>query len=173
MVLTGNKYLTQGNSLAFCKANVSLDSKIQAVSRKNEPWLAAVRQAASHSLQQGAELFLVTVGAQGVKKCTLQLARGIYWVFCLSQCQCIPAQTRECLVSYVTKEVHYKVYKCHFCPITHEVASFMGSSSRELSSPGLFIQTVLPTLIICFYRFECCFFRLIALSLFFAGIVVA
>lgn len=28
MVLIGNKYLTQGNSLSFCKANVSLDSKI-------------------------------------------------------------------------------------------------------------------------------------------------
>lgn len=45
---------------------------------KNEPWLAAVQQAASHSLQQGAEPILVTVRAQGVKKCTLQLARGIY-----------------------------------------------------------------------------------------------
>lgn len=45
---------------------------------KNEPWLAAVQQAALHSLQQGAEPILVTVRAQGVKKCTLQLARGIY-----------------------------------------------------------------------------------------------
>lgn len=107
---------------------------------KNEPWLAAVQQAASHSLQQGAEPILVTVRAQGVKKCTLQLARGIYWVFCLSQCQCIPAQTLECLFSYVTKEVHYKVYKCHLCPITMLPALWAVAAESYLLLAYLFRQ---------------------------------
>lgn len=84
MVLIGNKCLTQGNSLVLCKANVIFCSKIQAVSRKINCRLADVQQAASASFQRGAELLLVPGRAQGVKKDTLRLAKGIHWIFCLS-----------------------------------------------------------------------------------------
>lgn len=137
MILTGNKCLAQGNRLVLPKANVISHSTMHMVAGRDGAWLATV-QTASHSLGVKQSPSHLCWGSGSGERHSAISPRNPLRLLSFT----IPVHffsNSGTSVSYITDQIHCNVYKCNFCVISHGVASFMGSCSRELSSLGLFI----------------------------------